>query len=58
MKRITVSSPAISKAMEREYGDESKEVKIRMRHGGEVSAYLMKIEEAHKKASESKLIVQ
>jgi hypothetical protein len=55
MKRTTFSSPAIAKAMERVYGNSTKVVKIEMQHAEEVKKYVMEIEEAHKKAANSKL---
>ena len=53
-KRI-YSSPEISREMERIYGSDTKVVKIGMRHRQAVKTYVMKIEEAHKKAAKSKL---
>ena len=55
MEQSTFSSPAIAKEMKKIYGSRAREVKIDMRHEEEVRKYVMKIEEAHKKAAESKL---
>ena len=55
MEHTTFSSPAIARAMKKIYGSSTKVVKIDMRHEEEVRKYVMKIEEAHKKAAESKL---
>jgi mannose/fructose-specific phosphotransferase system component IIA len=56
MEPTTFSSPAIAKEMERIYGKNTKVVKIEMFHEEDVKKYVMKIEEAHKKAAESKLL--
>lgn len=53
--RITFSSPAIAKEMKRVYGSRAEEVKIEMRHEKEVKKYVMKIEEAHRRAADSEL---
>jgi hypothetical protein len=55
MKQSTFSSPIIAQEMERIYGSDTKRVKIKMRHEDEVKKYVMKIEDAHKKAAKSKL---
>ena len=55
MERITFSSPEIAQEMQRVYGNKSSLVKITMRHEEEVKKYVMKIEEAHDKAANSKL---
>jgi len=55
MEQSIFSSPAIAKEMKRIYGTSTKVVKIDMHHEEEVRKYVMKIEEAHKKAAESKL---
>ncbi len=49
------SSPAIAKEMRKIYGSSTRVVQIDMRHEEEVRKYVMKIEEAHKKAAKSKL---
>lgn len=55
MEHTIFSSPAIAKEMKRIYGNKTKVVKIDMCHEEEVKKYVMKIEEAHKKAAESEL---
>ena len=55
MERSAFSSPEIAQEMQRVYGNKSSLVKIRMRHEKEVKKYVMKIEEAHVKAANSKL---
>ena len=55
MEQSMFSSPAIAKEMKRIYGSRTEVVRIDMRHEEEVRKYVMKIEEAHKKAAESKL---
>lgn len=55
MKSPTFSSPQIIKELKQKYGNRAKEVKIEMLYEEEVKNYVMKIEEAHKKAAESKL---
>ena len=49
------SSPQIAKEMKSIFGSRAKVEKISMRNKGEIKKYVMKIEEAHKKAAESKL---
>ena len=49
------SSPALAKEMERIYGSDTKVFKVQMQHEGEIKKYLMKTEEAHKRAAKSKL---
>ena len=49
------SSPAIAKEMKRLYGSDTKVVTIEMRHKKAVKDYVMKIEEAHKRAAKSTL---
>jgi hypothetical protein len=48
------SSPALAKEMERIFGQKN-EVKIQMKHEGEIKKFLAQTEEAHKKAAKSKL---
>lgn len=55
MKRATYSSPAIAKQIERKYGSHAKSVQVTMHHKRAVNRYVMRIEEAHKKAANSKL---
>jgi hypothetical protein len=55
MKGAIFSSPKIAQEMQRIYGTSTKVVRIKMRHEEEVRNYVMKIEEAHKKAAKSKL---
>ncbi|MBC8274232.1 MAG: hypothetical protein H8E40_04605 [Chloroflexi bacterium] len=55
MAQRTYSSPAIAREMKRTYGNSTKVVTIEMRHKEAVVNYVMKIEEAHKKAADSKL---
>ncbi len=55
MEHTTFSSPAIAKEMKRIYGNRTKVVRIDMRHEEEVKKYVMKIEEAYRKAAESEL---
>ena len=49
------SSPAIAKEMMRVYGKKTKTIKVAMLHKDVIQSYVMKIEEAHKKAANSKL---
>lgn len=56
MKGPTFSSPTIAKEMKRIYGNRAKMIKVQMRHEDAVKNYVMKIEEAHKRAAKSKLI--
>jgi hypothetical protein len=55
MKHATFSSPAIAKEIKRLYGDQAKMVQVELHHEEAVRTYVMKIEEAHKKAAKSKL---
>ncbi|MBF8303955.1 MAG: hypothetical protein HW399_330 [Dehalococcoidia bacterium] len=55
MKSPIFSSPQIAKEMKHKYGNRAKKVRIEMLYEEEVKNYVMKIEEAHKKAAESKL---
>jgi len=55
MAENNFSSPAIAKELQKRYGNKTKVVKISMRHEEEVKNFVMKIEEAHKKAAKSKL---
>jgi hypothetical protein len=55
MAQQTFSSPALVKAMGKMYGRKVKTVKISLRYGRSVNAYIRKIEEGHKKAAESTL---
>lgn len=55
MKSLIFSSPTIAKEMKRAYGSSAKVVQIEMHHEEAVKNYVMKIEEAHKKAANSKL---
>jgi len=55
MGQSIFSSPVIAKEMKKIYGSNAKVVKIDMRHENEVRKYVTKIEEAHKKAAQSKL---
>lgn len=56
MKSAVFSSPAIAREMQKIYGKKAKVVKIEMRHEDEVKNYVMKIEDAHRKAAKSKLL--
>jgi len=49
------SSPALVKAIEKIYGSKAKTVKMSLRYGRSVNAYIRKIEDGHKKAAESTL---
>lgn len=55
MTQSVYSSPEIAKEMKRMYGSETKVVKIKMRNKSQIKKYVLKIEEAHKKAAESTL---
>jgi RNA binding exosome subunit len=55
MAENNFSSPAIAKELQKRYGNKTKVVKISMQHEEEVKNFVMKIEEAHKKAAKSKL---
>jgi ribosomal protein L23 len=55
MAQRVFSSPALVRAMEKIYGSKVKTVKISLRYGRSVNAYIRKIEEGHKKAAESTL---
>jgi hypothetical protein len=51
----TFSSPALAKEIQRIYGTKVKIVKIPLRHARTVNNYVMKIENGHKKAADSKI---
>jgi hypothetical protein len=55
MKEVTYSSPEIAKEIRKRYGSSAKVVHFDMRHEEEVRKYVLKIEEAHKKAASSNL---
>jgi hypothetical protein len=55
MAKPIFSSPALAKELQRLYGSKAKIVKIPLRHARTVNTYVMKIEEGHKKAAESKI---
>ena len=55
MAERVFSSPALVKAMGKMYGRKVKTVRISLRYGRSVNAYIKKIEEGHKKAAESTL---
>ena len=55
MAERTFSSPRLVKAIEKIYGSKAKTVKLSLRYGRSVNAYIRKIEDGHKKAAESKL---
>ena len=55
MVETVYKSPEIAREMKRIYGSDAKVVKIALRHKRVVRNYVMKIEEAHQKAADSKL---
>ncbi len=55
MVEHTFSSPALVQAIEKIYGKKAKTVKMSLRYGRSVNAYIRKIEDGHKKAAESTL---
>lgn len=54
MSRITYTSPAIAKAVERLYGNKTEHVAIEMRHEQAIKRYVMEIETARKKPAVSR----
>ena len=54
MSRITYTSPAIAKEVERIYGNKTEHVAIEMRHEQAIKRYIMEIEAARKKPAVSK----
>lgn len=55
MVEHTFSSPELVQAMEKIYGKKAKMVKMSLRYGRSVNAYIRKIDDGHKKAAESTL---
>jgi glyceraldehyde-3-phosphate dehydrogenase/erythrose-4-phosphate dehydrogenase len=59
MKNRKVSNPIVNREMKRFVSSSgAKKVTLSALHENEVKSYVMKIENAHKKAAESKLIVR
>lgn len=55
MKKVAFSCPEIAKEIKKRYGTNAVVVRFDMRHEEEVRKYVMKIEDAHKKAASSTL---
>ena len=55
MEKVTFSSPEIAKEVKKRYGASAVVVRFDMSHEEEVRKYVMKIEDAHKKAASSTL---
>jgi hypothetical protein len=53
---VTFASPKITKEMQRLFGDRVETVTIPMRSCRDVPRFIQKVEEAHKKASKSRLV--
>ncbi len=55
-KQSTFGNADLAKKMASKFGTNQKSVHAEMRYAKEVQAFLRKMEEAHKKAADSKLV--
>ena len=55
-KQATFGNADLAKKMASRFGMSSESVKVEMRYTKEVQTFIRKVEEAHQKASKSKLV--
>ena len=55
-KQATFGNADLAKKMASRFGTSQESVQVEMRYAKEVQLFIRKVEEAHKKAAESKLV--